>query len=147
MTVVLDWLWRLADRLLPLLTRRWRRPVGVHVSGFAYEDKRPRPSDAFIIVGSLPTRYRLGIRLKNRAEGVIFIERISIAHAAWGVPKEPSGWKPLRLEPGEPKEEDFFFALDENEKPAKAGILTIAVVPSIGSKTEVEVPLPFCART
>ena len=140
---MIDLLARLLEKLLPALARKWLRHLHVEVSHLSYEDMRSRPGDAFIVATPWPRRYRVRMRVKNRTREVAFVERVTLTGPNPAGPKQPTSWEPLRLEPGEPKEVDVCFALDEIENPPQTGEFTIEVAPSIGRTTRLVVGFPF----
>jgi len=140
---VIDLLVRLLEKLLPALARKWLRPLHVEVSHLSYEDMRTRPGDPFVILSPWPKRYRVRMRVKNRTREVAFVERVTLTGPSPAGPKQPTSWDPLRLEPGQPKEVEAFFALDQDENPPQTGEFTIEVAPSIGRTTRLVVGFPL----
>jgi hypothetical protein len=107
-----------------------RPPLRVEVRELVYEDLTSRPSDVVIVATAEPQRYRVVLRVVNRASRPIFIEAIRLQ-----IETEtpiPIASTVTRLAPDEPAEIDVRFPLQAGRSPWESGTFVLFVVPTRG---------------
>ena len=106
----------------------WARPpLRIEVLSFSFQDLTGAG-----VVTSYPRRYLVGLKLTNRSTRVVYIETIVAAIRGDTTPLKAALGEPLRLLPGEPREERVVFPLTEGEAPMGEGSFRLDVRPTVG---------------
>jgi len=105
-----------------------RPPIGFEIVEFYPQDLRNK-----FIISAYPRRYYAKLAVTNRTHKVVYVKSIVLSGPHGKLRKEATLREPLRLEPGEPKEEPVIFPFNDGEVPV-TGRFEIEVIPSIGRK-------------
>jgi hypothetical protein len=131
--------WRVLVALVAVL---WP-PLRVNVRELEYEDVSGRPGD-LPVVSSNPRRYRVALRILNRATRTVFVESIRLQ-----IETETaiSAASPVtRLAPDELTDTDVTFPLQEGRSPWKSGTFVLSVVPTRGRAANFRGRFPIPRR-
>jgi hypothetical protein len=121
----------------------WERAAGrnthprlsAEVRAFYYQDVTNRPGDPIVVCTPHPRRYLAELGITNQSDRPIYIRDITarVGSQAFG---RSDGADIIRIEPGEYKEIDESFPVDDNNAP-QSGDFEIQILPATGEPVQV----------
>jgi hypothetical protein len=124
--------WEIILKIAEWLGTLVRSPLGLEVRSFAKDEIRNRPEDSVVVIEPYPRRYVAELGLTNRSGRTVYVKTLELRAPSGRLYKDPDE-RPIKIEPGEPKNHNAVFPLDDGEQ-FVTGNFEIIVAPAVGKK-------------